>query len=43
LALTRWYTKHTQNADRWLIRLFAVNDLTRVRHSRADHLYEVLS
>ncbi|MBJ2181482.1 TauD/TfdA family dioxygenase [Pseudomonas veronii] len=37
------FEPQNDGADRWLIRLFAVNDLTRVRHSRADHLYEVLS
>lgn len=37
------FEPQNDGADRWLIRLFAVNDLTRVRHSRPDHLYEVLS
>lgn len=37
------FEPHNDGADRWLIRLFAVNDMARVRLSRADHLYEVLS
>ena len=37
------FEPHNDGADRWLIRLFAVNDLNRVRFTRADHLYEVFS
>ena len=37
------FEPQNDGADRWLIRLFAVNSLSRVRLARADHLYEVLS
>ncbi len=37
------FEPQNDDADRWLIRLFAVNSLSRVRLARADHLYEVLS
>ncbi|MBV6286633.1 TauD/TfdA family dioxygenase [Pseudomonas aegrilactucae] len=37
------FEPHNDGADRWLIRLFAVNDLNRVHYARADHLYEVRS
>lgn len=37
------FEPHNDGADRWLIRLFAVNDLSRVKLARKDHLYEVLS
>ncbi|BBH48322.1 hypothetical protein KU43P_47990 [Pseudomonas sp. KU43P] len=37
------FEPQNDGADRWLLRLFAVNDLNRVHFARADHLYEVLS
>ncbi|WP_258197938.1 TauD/TfdA family dioxygenase [Pseudomonas capeferrum] len=37
------FEPQNDGADRWLIRLFAVNDLSRVRLTRTDHFYEVLS
>ncbi|RBJ82508.1 hypothetical protein C3L29_014730 [Pseudomonas sp. MWU12-2534b] len=37
------FEPQNDGADRWLLRVFAVNDLNRVRFARADHLYEVLS
>jgi len=37
------FEPQNDGADRWLLRLFAVNDLNRVHFARADHLYEVRS
>jgi len=37
------FEPYNDGADRWLLRLFAVNDLNRVKLARKDHLYEVLS
>lgn len=37
------FEPQNDGADRWLLRLFAVNDLSRVCLARADHLYEIIS